>query len=489
MYNVRMNKISQSFDLKQSQSLVMTPQLQQAIKLLQMSNVELNEFVEEELSENPLLEKKEEEINDHDEIQEIEQPKDEVQAEFDDAWTGNEKENKDFDAGSNMADVGAGGNNKFETSDNSYLENSITVEQTLSEFLLEQLHITTEDSRDRMVGALLIDQLDESGYLRANYEELATILGCSMERINDLLEKMRKFEPSGVFARDLADCLSIQLDEKKTLDEPMKKLIDNLDLLANHDIKKLCDICGVNETYLLDMVSEIKELNPKPASDYDHFVVQTVVPDVLMKAIPKNLGGGWKVELNSDTLPKVLVNREYYTQVSDGAINKKDKEYITEKLNSANWLVRAMDQRAQTILKVAGEIVESQNGFFLYGIEYLKPLTLKDVAEEIDMHESTVSRVTNNKYIGTPRGIFELKYFFTTALIGSDGQAHSAEAIKAKIRSLIDNEKSDNILSDDNIVKLLSEEGINIARRTISKYREALNIPSSIQRKKIAKSK
>ncbi len=479
-----MSKISQSFDLRHSQSLVMTPQLQQAIKLLQMSNVELNEFVEEELANNPLLEKKEEENINESEIEHKFEEKDEVQAEFDNAWTGNEKDSSDFDAGSAMADIGAGGNSKFETNDDSYLENTIKVEQTLSEYLLEQLHLMTEDSRDRMIGALLIDQLDESGYLRNNYEELAEILGCSLEKIENLLSKMRKFDPAGIFAKDLSDCLALQLEEKGTLDAPMKKLLANLDILASNNLKKLCDICEVNETYLIDMIAEIKELNPKPASKFDHFIAQTVIPDVIMKAIPKNLGGGWKVELNSETLPKVLVNREYYSHVNNSTKNKKDKEYINQQLNSANWLVKALDQRAQTILKVASEIVEEQNGFFLYGIEYLKPLTLKDIAEEIDMHESTVSRVTNNKYIGTPRGIFELKYFFTTALIGRDGQAHSAEAIKAKIKAMIDNETPDNILSDDNIVENLQKEGISIARRTIAKYRDSLNIPSSLQRKK-----
>ncbi len=479
-----MGKISQSFDLRHSQSLVMTPQLQQAIKLLQMSNVELNEFVEEELANNPLLEKKEEENINESEIEHNPEEKDEFQAEFDEAWTGNEKDSSDFDAGSTMADIGAGGNSKFETNDDSYLENTIKVEQTLSEYLLEQLHLMTEDSRDRMIGALLIDQLDESGYLRNEYEELAKTLGCSLEKIENLLSKMRKFDPAGIFAKNLSDCLSLQLEEKGTLDAPMKKLLANLDILASHNLKKLCDICEVNETYLADMIAEIKELNPKPASKFDHFIAQTVIPDVIMKSIPKNLGGGWKVELNSETLPKILVNREYYSHVNNSTKNKKDKEYINQQLNSANWLVKALDQRAQTILKVASEIVEEQNGFFLYGIEYLKPLTLKDIAEEIDMHESTVSRVTNNKYIGTPRGIFELKYFFTTALIGRDGQAHSAEAIKAKIKTMIDNETADNILSDDNIVENLQKEGISIARRTIAKYRDSLNIPSSLQRKK-----
>ncbi|MEC7702127.1 MAG: RNA polymerase sigma-54 factor, partial [Pseudomonadota bacterium] len=225
----------------------------------------------------------------------------------------------------------------------------------------------------------------------------------------------------------------------------------------------------------------------KPASDFDHFVAQTVVPDVYMRPRPKNLGGGWHVELNTATLPKVLVNQEYYTTVASKASRKDDKEFLTSQMQSANWLVRALDQRAQTILKVASEIVEQQNAFFLYGIEFLQPMNLKDIAEAIEMHESTVSRVTTNKYIGTPRGVFELKYFFSTALIGADGLVHSAEAVKSKIKTMIDDEEPDAILSDDKIVEILAKDHIDIARRTVAKYREAMNIPSSVQRRKMKK--
>jgi RNA polymerase sigma-54 factor len=273
----------------------------------------------------------------------------------------------------------------------------------------------------------------------------------------------------------------MQLEEQGKLDEPMKKLLDHLDLLAARDFKALASRCKVNETYLQDMISDIKALNPKPAADFEHLLVQTAVPDVLMRRLPRNLGGGWRVELNSETLPRVLVNETYYTEVAGHAKAKKDKEYLNQQLQSAHWLVRAMDQRAKTILKVAGEIVEAQNGFFLYGIEFFKPLTLKDIAEKIEMHESTVSRVTSNKYIGTPRGIFELKYFFSASL--GEG-AHAAESVKARINALIDAEDPKKILSDDAIVELLAREKIEIARRTVAKYREELRIPSSVQRRR-----
>lgn len=473
-----MNSLSQKLDLRQSQSLVMTPQLQQAIKLLQMSNVELSEYIEEELEKNPLLEK----ADLADDAQDSDEPKqeaaqDDVDAAFEQA------DEKDFDAGSSMADVGAGGNSKFETAEDSF-ENRMSAEKTLREHLTDQLQVAFTDERDLMIGAMLIDQLDESGYLREDIDVLAGRLGCKEERIDNLLSRMRGFDPSGIFARDLSDCLAMQLHEKGALDEPMRVLLDHLSMLGDHDFKGLADKCGVNDTYLMDMVAEVRELNPKPASDFDHLVVQTAVPDVLMKRLPKNLGGGWRVELNNETLPRVLVNQEYYSLVSAGAKDKKDKEYVTGQLASANWLVRAMDQRAQTILKVASELVEQQDAFFNYGIEFLRPLTLKDIAEEIEMHESTVSRVTTGKYIGTPRGIFELKFFFSTALVSDSGVAHSAESIKARIKSLIDEEEATKILSDDKIVDILKGEGIDIARRTVAKYRESMHLGSSVQRRK-----
>jgi len=432
----------------------MTPQLQQAIKLLQLSNIELGEVIEEELEKNPLLEKAEPDPNDQSETSDQEPEKDNIDETFDNANNSEPDKTQDFDAGSSMADIGSGGNSKFEDYENSF-ENRLESEKTLREHLTEQLQVACDDPRDRMIGGLLIDRLDESGYLREDIEPLAERLGCSEERLQNLLRTMKGFDPSGVFASDLADCMAIQLHERGQLDGPMQALLDNLNLLADYDHKKLAEICGCNDSYLADMITEIKALNPKPVSDFDHLVVQTAIPDVVMKRLPKNLGGGWRVELNTETLPRVLVNNEYYTEVAKTATQKKDKEYLSTQLQNANWLVKAMDQRAQTILKVAAEIVEQQDAFFNYGIEFLKPLKLVDIAEEIEMHESTVSRVTTNKYIGTPRGLFELKYFFSTALVSEDGTSHSAESIKARI-----------------------------ARRTVAKYREALHIGSSVQRRK-----
>ncbi|MCK5283988.1 MAG: RNA polymerase factor sigma-54 [Alphaproteobacteria bacterium] len=480
-----MNKISQKLDIRQSQQLVMTPQLQQAIKLLQLSNMELAEFVEEEMEKNPLLEKGEnnqdassDSIDGSNELE----IKDDVDRDFEQAINNNTGD--DFDAGSSMSNIGSGGNIKFEDIESSF-ENRISSDKTLREHLTEQLFISCADRRDRLIGSLLIDQIDDAGYLRTDHSALSQQLGCSLERIESLLIVLKGFDPTGIFASDLEECLALQLEERGQLDEPMKKLIKNLAMLGDHDFKGLVEICAVNDTYLKDMIGEIQALNPKPASEFDHLIVQTAIPDVLMKRLPKNIGGGWRVELNTETLPRVLVNNEYYTEVSGHANKKKDKEYLANQLNNANWLVKAMDQRAKTIIKVAGEIVEQQDGFFNYGIEFLRPLTLKNIAEEIDMHESTVSRVTTNKYIGTPRGIFELKFFFSTALGGDDGAiAHSSEAIKARIKALINEEEPFSVLSDDKIVRILQEDGIEIARRTIAKYREAMHIGSSVQRRK-----
>ncbi len=491
-----MNKNAPYLDLRQTQSqqLIMTPQLQQAIQLLQLNNMDLTAFVEEEMEKNPLLEKDDGSPDDGALSTDIEaditpentSAGDELQNEFDDAWTGNESEKQSIDqdhSESSSILSGSGGDMKFDNPDFNF-ENQAGKEKSLREHLSEQLMIACADDKDRAIGSLLIDQLSESGYLRTTPEKLSGQLGCSQERIERLVGIMKGFDPTGVFASDLKECLALQLDEKKALDAPMIKLLDHLDLVASHDIKKLCSICEANETYLKDMIEEIKRLNPKPASLFDHIVVQTAIPDVYMRRRPKNLGGGWRVELNNDTLPKVLVNQEYYTVVAKGAVRKEDKEYLTAQLGAANWLIKALDQRAQTILKTAAAIIEEQEAFFNYGIEFLRPLTLKDIAEEIEMHESTVSRVTAGKYIGTPRGIYEMKFFFSTALVSQSGTAHSSEAIKSRIKTLIDAEDPAQILSDDKIVEMLKDEGIDLARRTVAKYREGMHIGSSVQRRK-----
>ncbi len=513
--------INQRLDLKQGQNLTMTPQMQQAIKLLQMSNLELAEFVEGELEKNPLLEKEEgsksdEPASDHAEgntegddgapaanadehggeggSEEGDYQERELDTDFDNVFTGEGKADRemaaqeggyDAFATNSFSDVGKGGSSKFDDPEFS-LENTMASEATLRDHIQDQIQLEFETSAERAIATTLLDYLDESGYLRTDLKEIAGRLGCSLEKVEEVLGILQHLDPAGVFARNLSECLALQLRELDRLDPAMQKLLDNLELLASHDLKKLKAVCGVDEEDLKEMISEIKSLNPKPALEFEHFVSQTVIPDVLMKPLPKSKGGGWAVELNSDTLPRVLVNKVYYAEITKNATAKKDKEYLSDQLNTANWLIKALDQRAQTIMKVATQIIEQQEDFFNYGVEFLKPLVLRDIAEVISMHESTVSRVTTGKYIGTPRGVFEMKYFFTSGVSSSDGSGDvSSQAVKARIKNLIDAEPPAKILSDDDLVDLLKKDGIDIARRTVAKYREALKIPSSVQRRRI----
>lgn len=480
-------KLTQSLHLRQQQNLVMTPQMQQAVKLLQMSNIELQDFLDEEMVQNPLLEKAENPEQENSEADSGSEDRGDTESDSPTSGTDTDAID-DFDAGNAMAKVGAGGSSSFMDELPSF-EDTLVKPKTLREHLLEQLQIDADTPLERSLGALLIDRLDESGYLREPVAVIAAQLGCNVQTLENILKHLKRFDPTGVFAADLSECLALQLDEAGQLDEPMHILLNNLPLLAQHDVKKLAKLCGVQEIDISDMAELIRTLNPRPSSRFDHTVAQTAIPDVLMKALPKSVGGGWRVELNADTLPRVLVNQEYYTEVSKRAKDKGEREYLSSQLANASWLVKALDQRANTILKVASEIVEKQDGFFLYGIEFLKPLTLRDVAEAIDMHESTVSRVTTGKYIGTPRGLFELKFFFTSSIEGADGISISSESVKARIKALTDAESADAILSDDDLADLLNKEGMNVARRTVAKYREALNIPSSVQRRRIKKSK
>jgi RNA polymerase sigma-54 factor len=313
-------------------------------------------------------------------------------------------------------------------------------------------------------------------------EGAAERLGCAPERIERVLARLQEFDPPGVFARDLAECLALQLRDRNRLDPAMQRLLDNLPLLAARNATALMRICGVDAEDLAEMVAEIKSLDPRPGFAFDPPLAQPVVPDIIMRA---QLRGGWAVELNADTLPRVLVNNRYYARIRRTALNKIEREYLTERMQAANWLVKALHQRAVTILKVATEIVQQQEGFFRDGVQSLRPLILRDIADAIGMHESTVSRVTTNKYIATPRGLFELKYFFTSAIAASrGGDAHSAEAVRFRIRNLIEGEPSGSTLSDERIVELLQEDGVDIARRTVAKYREAMRIPSSVQRRR-----
>jgi len=514
-------------ELRLGQSLVMTPQLQQAIKLLQLNNLELAAYVEGELEQNPLLETDEDQAGagegdeagnppgedsaegsgeganeggemETDPLAAVDFSTDEdrqvpedgaMDVDYDNLWN-NDSPADDYSEGGSegsgaavYGDLGSwsGGSGGFDESVSS-LEETLSGKISLRDHLTGQLNLELDDQVDRLIGLHLIDLLDEAGYIAGELSQVADVLGCAPERVAATLAKLQQFDPPGIFARDLAECLSLQLREKDRLDPAMGIMLENLDLLARHDFDGLSRLCGVDGEDIADMVTEIRELNPKPALAFDYSVVQPISPDVLMRPQP---GGGWIVELNSDTLPRVLVNNRYHARVSSQARSKEDKHYINECFQSANWLVKSLHQRATTILKVATEIVRQQDGFFTKGVQYLKPLVLRDIAEAIEMHESTVSRVTSNKYIVTSRGIYELKYFFTPAIASSSGgEAHSAESVRHRIKALIDAEPPQKVLSDDKLVKFLKGEGIDIARRTVAKYREAMGIASSVQRRR-----
>jgi RNA polymerase sigma-54 factor len=502
--------LSQRLEFRQTQALVMTPQLMQAIKLLQLSSLDLAAYVEGELERNPLLERASDEDGSapaaEAEASRPEQDRDDDSANTPD-WIGadletsrtsmeqglgTELENVFPDDGgpksahaeapppaySEWSGVGGGG-----AEDGDYnLEAFVTAETTLAAHLAEQMALAIAEPAQRMIGQYLIDMVDEAGYLTGDLASVAEKLGAPLAQVEAVLAQLQAFDPPGVCARNLTECLAIQLKERDRYDPAMRALVEHLDLLAKRDLAALRRICGVNDEDLADMIGEIRNLNPKPGLAFGSTLVQPIVPDVLVRAAPD---GTWQVELNSDTLPKVLINQRYYAQVAKSARGNKDKSYVADCLQTATWLVRALDQRARTILKVSSEIVRQQDGFFAHGVQHLRPLNLKTVADAIGMHESTVSRVTANKYMATSRGIFELKYFFTSSIASADGgEAHSAEAVRHRIRQLIDDESAEEVLSDDTIVEKLRGAGIDIARRTVAKYREAMRIPSSVQRRR-----
>lgn len=492
-------------ELRQGQSLVMTPQLQQAIKLLQMSNLELQTYVESELEKNPLLErdeKREAPAAEMPAASEASEERDVASALKDGASTSEKLATLGTDLdnvyqGESRADAenrsamaqGDSGWASLKSSRAVSLDQddldfgaTLTRETTLAEHLTEQMMLAIAGPADRLIGQNLIGMVNEAGYLTADTAQVAEMLGTDVAHVERVLGVLQGFDPAGVFARDLKECLKLQLKELDRLDPAMMVLVDHLDLVAKRDFAALKSLCRLDADDIRDMIAELRRLNPKPGHIFGAEPVQPVVPDVSVRPAPD---GSWLVELNSDTLPRVLVNNRYMAQVSRGPIRAEDKTYLSECHANATWLVRSLDQRAKTILKVAREIVRQQDAFLAYGVQHLRPLNLKTVAEAIEMHESTVSRVTSNKYVVTPRGIFELKYFFTTAINSAEGgEAHSAESVRHRLREMIERETSANILSDDTLVDMLKAEGIDIARRTVAKYRESLGIPSSVQRRR-----
>lgn len=506
--------------IRQGQSLVMTPQLLQAIKLLQFSNIELASFVQEELERNPLLERA-------DDSGPVNEPS--LQIETDSRMEADTSLSGDFndgveadwssesfatDQGSLEASLGTELHNSFDSdraptpgeqpdtfseaglSANSWsgsgspgsegeasnLESYIAARLTLREHLLEQLPLAVPDAAGRLIGHALIDAIDDTGYLMENLTDIAGRLGTPVARVNEVLAAVQTLDPVGVGARNLAECLTLQLRDRNRFDPAMEALVANLSMVARRDIAGLRKVCGVDDEDIADMIAEIKRLDPKPGRAFGSSAIQPVVPDVNVRLAPD---GSWMIELNTDVLPRLLVNQTYAARISRHKGSEADRSFVSGCLQTANWLTKSLEQRARTILKVSSEIVRQQDAFFAYGVEHLRPLNLKAIAEATGMHESTVSRVTSNKYMSSPRGLFELKYFFTASIASNDGgDSHSAESVRFRIKQMIDRESASEILSDDAIVERLKGSNIDIARRTVAKYRESMRIPSSVERRR-----
>ena len=477
--------LSPRLDLRQTQSLVMTPQLQQAIKLLALSNLEIETFVAEALDANPLLEMGEVgreageepptgdtepdsatefggenalDVADH-AIDPEAAPGDMAQGEAGD-WS--------------RADIGMAGG---ELPD---LENRSATGPTLADHLTEQVGAVARDSREALIAMRIVGELDEAGYLPTDLLQIAEELGVPLAEAERALEAVQSLDPTGVGARTLAECLALQAKEADRYDPCMARLIDNLDLVVKGDIARLKRMCEVDDEDFTDMLAELRGYDPKPGLAFGGGTESAIVPDVLITPSAQ----GWDIRINEASLPRLVVNREYYLELKSGARDKASQSWLNEQLGEADWLIRALDQRQKTILKTAAEIVKRQEGFFREGVTAMRPLTLRDVAEKIEMHESTVSRVTSNKYLSCPRGTFELKYFFTSGVAAADGEGASSEAIKARIKALCDAEDPKKVLSDQKLADLLNGEGYDLARRTVAKYREAIGIGSSAQRRR-----
>jgi RNA polymerase sigma-54 factor len=477
-------------DIRQTQALVLTPQLQQAIRLLQLSNLELEAVIAEEMAKNPLLESAsgedeparpaaEAEAETGDSLEEPSNPgADELMATLD----GTSDQPLDFDWNSaaletdSFTDVAASSGGGDEEGPD--FERMEYLAGSLAEHLQNQLH--GAGGKSGQLARVIAEMLEETGYLTVPVRDIAEATDEPVGVVEDALALVQGLEPAGVGARNLAECLALQAKSADRYDPAMARLIDNLDLLAKGRMADLKRICGVDDEDLADMVRELRAYDPKPGCQFSKVGVESVTPDVFVR----RTRAGFAVELNTATLPRLLVNRRYYQELKTGPQDRKSRAWLSECLASANWLLKALDQRARTIVKVVSEIVKRQQGFFEQGVAAMKPMTLREIAEAIEMHESTVSRVTSNKYLLCDRGLFELKYFFGSG-VGTtdvDGEGASSEAVKAAIRDIIDSEAD--ILSDDAIAGLLKQRGFDCARRTVVKYRESMGIGSSVQRRR-----
>ena len=474
-------------DLRQSQSLVMTPQLKQAIGLLQLSNLELEAVLMDAASANPLLRVSGQEGEKEAKADpKAEEPAEAGSADGESALDiSAELIDRDRDTG-DFPDFASSGGGGFEGDfGNDFAPGG---GPTLSEHLHDQLCMAHGTPVQLFVARQIIGRLDEAGYLTVALEELARDLGVSLDDAEAALRMVQSLEPTGVGARDLAECISLQLAERDRLDPCISLMLANLDLLARGNLAQLKRMCRASDEDIAEMIADIRSCDPRPGHVFGVEPAPPVVPDVLVRG---DGVAGWLVSLNRENLPRLVVDRAYHARVSPSCRDKAASSWLGEQLADANRLVRALDQRQRTILTVAREIVKRQEGFFLRGVSALVPLTRREVAEATDLHESTVSRVTANKFLHCPRGCFELRFFFASGVSASGGSeqegdqgAASAEAVKAAIKALIDAEPADGILSDDALVTELKKQGYEIARRTVAKYREAAGLGSSVQRRR-----
>lgn len=447
---------------QQKQSLSITGQVIQSIRLLQFGNHELEEFLREQADNNPLIRVAGggRDLQNHGSVSRV-PAQDRVGCPS---------------GASHLSMAGAAGDLP---GPDQYIEARVS----LREHLNAQVSLVLDAPVDRLIAREIVDSLEPDGYFRRDPNEMADLMGIPVERILTALEAVQGCEPTGVAARDLAECLSLQLAERDGLTPPMCALLENLDLLGDYKIEALTRICGVDATGVMDLVRRIRELDPRPGRQFDTDPVMLALPDIHVEMAGD---GKLTVELNTEVMPRVLIDREYYAKVSARIDGKVDQRFMVDSMRNANWLARTVDQRARTILRVATEIVTRQRDFFRYGAGSLKPLSLKDIATELDLHESTVCRAVADKYMMTPRGMFELKFFFTNALgvVGGDDTL-SVETVRHRIRQLVEAEAPTDILSDQAIMDTLRSEGIDIARRTVAKYREMMDIPTSRKRKRL----
>ena len=476
--------MKQGLQLRLSQQLAMTPQLQQAIRLLQLSTLELQQELQQALESNPLLEQ----IDTHEEIDTRETQDSET---LDTADALEQKEMpEELPLDASWDTIYTAGTPSGTSGD--YIDDELPVyqgetTQTLQDYLMWQVELTPFSDTDRAIATSIVDAVDETGYLTVPLEDILESMGdeeIDIDEVEAVLKRIQRFDPVGVAAKDLRDCLLIQLSQfdKTTpwLEEARLIISDHLDLLANHDFRTLMRVTRLKEDVLKEAVNLIQSLDPRPGQSIQTGEPEYVIPDVLVR----KHNGHWTVELNSDSIPRLQIN-QHYASMCNNARNDGDSQFIRSNLQDAKWLIKSLESRNDTLRRVSRCIVEQQQAFFEQGEEYMKPMVLADIAQAVEMHESTISRVTTQKYLHSPRGIFELKYFFSSHVNTEGGGEASSTAIRALVKKLIAAENPAKPLSDSKLTSLLSEQGIMVARRTVAKYRESLSIPPSNQRKQL----